>query len=176
MQIKIHEDDSKTVKQQVQEGVLDMGVVMMPVDEKEFEIVPFVRDELCLFVHKSHPLASRDYVELKELEHEQFILIKQKLYHDLIVQSCIDAGFRPEVAFESSEWEFISGLISENLGVSIFPRPMTNQVNSDCIKAIRIINPTLPWHLGLVTKRKKNPSPAIRAFSEYISHNFPFST
>ena len=51
IKIKIFEDDSKKVKQEVRDGILDLGVVMLPVDEKEFDVVPFVYEELSLFVH-----------------------------------------------------------------------------------------------------------------------------
>ena len=59
IKIKIFEDDSQKVKQEVRDGKLDLGVVMLPVDEKEFDVVPFVCEELSLFVHHSHPLAQR---------------------------------------------------------------------------------------------------------------------
>lgn len=174
IKIKIFEDDSKTVKQEVRDGTLDLGVVMLPVDERELNVVPFVYNELSLFVNHSHPLAQKDKVEIKELKNETFILFKQKLFHDLIIQECLRAGFRPEVAYESSEWDFISGMIGENLGISIFPKPMSNKVDQSLIKALPIVNPSLPWNLGLISKRKKRASPAVREFLHFISAKLPF--
>ena len=139
IKIKIFEDDSNKVKQEVRDGILDLGVVMLPVDEKEFDVVPFVNDELSLFVHQSHPLAQREKVEMKELQNETFILIKQHLFHDLIIQECLRAGFRPEIAYEISEWDFISEMIGENLGISILPKPIAEKVDQDLIKVIPIV-------------------------------------
>ena len=103
-------------------------MVIIPLDEKEFDVVPFVYDELSLFVHHSHPLAQRGKIEIKELQNETFILFKQEFtIHDLIIQECLRAGFRPEIAYESSEWDFISGMIGENLGISIFPKPIAKK-------------------------------------------------
>lgn len=173
--IKIHisEDESKTVQQEVRDGTLDLGVVMLPVDEKEFEVIPFVYDELSLFVHHSHPLAHREKVEMKELEHETFILFKQQIIHDLIIEECILAGFRPEIGYEITEWGFISEMIGENLGVSIFPKPMNKKIDQNLIKAIPIANSNLSWKLGLISKKKKHASPAVREFIKYISANTP---
>ncbi|PEJ36352.1 LysR family transcriptional regulator [Peribacillus butanolivorans] len=173
--IKISEDDSKKVKQDVKDGILDLGVVMLPADEKEFDAVPFVNEELSLFVHHSHPLAQRDKVEMKELQNETFILFKQELIHDLIIQECLRAGFRPKIAFEVSEWGFINGMIGENLGISICPKPIAKKFDQDLIKAIPIDNPRLPWNLGLISKKKKHPSPAVREFIQYISADLPFN-
>ena len=174
IKIKLLEDDSKKVKQGVRDGILDFGVVMLPVDEKEFDVVPFVYGELSLFVHTSHPLAQRETVEMKELQNETFILFKQEFaIHELIIQECVRAGFRPEIAYESSEWDFISGMIGENLGISIFPKPIAKKVDQDLIKAIPF-NPSFPWNLGIISKKRKHISPAVREFIQYISAKLPF--
>ena len=176
IKIKISEDDSKKVKQDVKDGILDLGVVMLPVDEKEYDVVPFVNGELALFVHNSHRLAKKEKVEMKELQNETFILFKQPHIHDLIIQECLRAGFRPEIAYEVSEWAFISEMIGENLGVAICPKPIVNKIDQDLIKAIPIDNPIFPWNLGLISKKKKHASPAVREFIKYISSEFPFSS
>jgi DNA-binding transcriptional LysR family regulator len=174
IKIKLFEDDSKTVKQEVRDGIIDLGVVILPVDEKEFDVVPFVNEELWLFVHQSHPLAYREKVEMEELQNETFILFKQEFdIHDIIIQECLRAGFRPEIAYESSEWDFISGMIGENLGISILPKPIAKRVDEDLIKAIPIVNPSVPWNLGFISKTKKYASPAVREFIKYISAEKP---
>ncbi|WP_160725335.1 LysR family transcriptional regulator [Bacillus sp. USDA818B3_A] len=171
IKIKIFEDDSKKVKQDVKDGILDLGVVILPVDEKEFEVVPFVNEELSLFVHHSHPLAERKEVEMKELKNETFILFKQEFIHDLIIQECLKAGFPPKIAYEISEWGFINGMIAENLGIAICPKPMAKKVDQDLIKVIPIINPSFPWNLGLISKKQKHNSPAVREFIQFVSAN-----
>ncbi len=169
IQIKISEDDSKKVKQEVKDGILDLGVVMLPVDEKEFDVVPFVSGELSLFVHHDHLLAQKEKVEMKELIDEPFILFKQEFIREIIVQQCLRAGFRPKIAYEISEWGFISEMIGENLGIAICPKPMAKKVDQDLIKVIPIVNPIIPWNLGLISKTKKHASPAVREFIRYIS-------
>ena len=163
------------MKQDVQDGILDLGVVMLPADEKEFDVVPFVNGELALFLHHSHPLAQKEKVEIKELQNEAFILFKQPFIHEIIIQECLQAGFRPNIAYEISEWGFISEMISENLGVAICPKPIVKKVDQDLIKAIPIVNPSFPWNLGLITKKKRHASPAVREFIEYISAELPIN-
>ncbi|MDN7246324.1 LysR family transcriptional regulator [Planococcus shenhongbingii] len=174
IKLKITEDDSKKVQQDVRDGRLDLGVVILPVDDKEFDSVPLVDEQLALFVHHSHPFAQKEKVEMKELEHETFILFKQALFHSLIVQECQRAGFQPKIAYEISEWGFISEMIAENLGISICPKPIEKKFDPELIKAIPIVNPTFPWKLGLISKKKKKPSPAVREFIHYLSDNAPF--
>lgn len=175
IKITIFEDDSKKVKQGVRDGILDIGVVIFSKeDEKEFDIIPFVSQELSLFVHHSHPLAQREKVEMKELQNESFILFKQELFHDLVIQECLRAGFQPKIAYESSEWGFISEMIGENLGISICPKPIVQKVDQNLIKAIPIDNPPLPWNLVMISKKKKHSTPAAREFIKFVSAELPF--
>ena len=140
-------------------------------------LFPLFIDELSLFVHHSHPLAQREKVEMKDLQNETFILFKQEFaFHDLIIQECLRAGFRPEIAYESSQWDFISGMIGENLGISIFPKPIAKNLDQDLIKAIPIDNPSFPWNLGLISKKNKYASPPVREFIQYISAELPFQS
>jgi DNA-binding transcriptional LysR family regulator len=169
IKINIFEDHSNKVIQDVRDGILDFGVVMLPVDEKEFDVTPFVNEELALFVHTTHPLAQREKVELIDLRNENFILFNQELIYNLIIQECLRTGFRPKIAYEISEWGFISEMIGENIGISICPKPIAKKVNQDLIKVISIENPSIPWSLGFISKKRKHMSPAVREFIKYIS-------
>jgi DNA-binding transcriptional LysR family regulator len=111
------------------------------------ETWPFVNEELALFVHTTHPLAQREKVELIDLRNENFILFNQELIYNLIIQECLRAGFRPKIAYEISEWGFISEMIGENIGISICPKPIAKKVNQDLIKVVSIENPSIPWSL-----------------------------
>ena len=64
-------------------------------------------------------------------------------------------------------------MIGENLGISIFPKPIAKKVDQDLIKAIPF-NPSFPWNLGIISKKKKHASPAVREFIQYISAELPF--
>ncbi len=168
--IQLVEDGANKVKKDVKDGLLDLGVVVLPADEEEFEVVPFVEEEMMLFVHDSHPLAQREQVQMKELAEEDFILFSEDFaLHDRIIQECVKAGFRPNVAYESSQWDFISGMIGENLGLSVFPQSIVRKVDPDSVKAIPIIRPAIPWKLGLLLKKGRYVSHATRELIKKIT-------
>ncbi len=56
------------MKQEVEDGVLDLGVVIEPVDEEQFDIIPLLNEELMLFVHSAHPLVHKEIVEMQDLK------------------------------------------------------------------------------------------------------------
>lgn len=64
-------------------------------------------------------------------------------------------------------------MIGENIGISICPNPIAKKVNQELIKVISIDNPSLPWNLGFISKKRKHASPAVREFIQYISAQLP---
>ena len=74
VQIQLNEYGANKVEEEVGDGKFDLGVVVLPMDEDAFDVVPFVSENHMLFVHHSHPLAGKESVEMKELHDEAFIL------------------------------------------------------------------------------------------------------
>ena len=84
------------IGQLVEDGTIDLGIVVMPANEEKFNIYPFIQDEFVLFLHEDHPLAHKPSVSLKELKDEKFILFsKDFTLHDYVIQACEENGFTP---------------------------------------------------------------------------------
>ena len=168
--IRLIEYGANRVQKEVEKGNLDLGVVVMPVDEEKFDVIPFVSEHMMLYVHYSHPLANRQSISLHELQHETFILFNEDFtLHDRLIAECEKTGFEPNVAYESSQWDFISEMIAENLGVSIFPQSIANKVDPTTIRAIPIVDPSISWDLGVILKKDKYVSYASKQMIKYIS-------
>jgi DNA-binding transcriptional LysR family regulator len=168
--IELFEHGANKVKQLVEEGEVDFGLVMLPVDHEVFDILPFTSEELMLFVHKAHPLASKFEVSINDVKEEPIILFSEDFtLHDRIIQECANAGFKPKVSYESSQWDFISDMVGNSLGVTFFPQSIARKINQDSIKAIPITTPKIPWSLAIILKKGKYVSYATKAFLQYIS-------
>ncbi len=171
IKINLIEHGANKVQQEVEDGLLDLGVVVLPVDHSKFEITPFIDEELTLFVHCSHPLATKQEIKVQDLQKEEFILFSEDFtLHDRIVQECIRAGFQPNVAYVSSQWDFISEMIGENLGISILPKSIAKKVNQETVKSVSLIDPAIPWQLGIIRKKGKYASYATSEFISYVSN------
>jgi DNA-binding transcriptional LysR family regulator len=111
----------KKVEQEIENGILYVGIVMLPVDSRKFDISPFVSEEMMLVTHHVHPLAHRSSVSLSELR-ESFIFISEEFaLYERIWQECTLVGFKPIISYKSSQWDFIAELVATNLGVTVFP-------------------------------------------------------
>src|SRR5581483_2653193 len=83
-------------------------------------------------------------VPLTRLRREQFILYKTPGHHmrELTLQCCRNAGYDPEVAFESEQAQTILNLVASNLGVTLLPQMVLQHRQGQNIAMIRIEPPT----------------------------------
>ncbi|MEH7392268.1 LysR family transcriptional regulator [Bacillus sp. JJ1474] len=167
--IQLVENHVIKIKQAVNEGILDLGVAALPVED-EFDVIPFIEEEMMLFVHSSHPLATREKVSLLEVKDESFVLFPDdSTLYQQIIQECLQVGFQPNVSYQSIYWDFITEMVGQNLGISIFPQSVAKKVDQSIIKAIPIDNPPIIWKLGIIFKKNKYVSYAAREMVSYIS-------
>lgn len=161
--IQIVEIGAKRVETEVESGELDMGVAVLPVDEEIFHYFRFVQDSLKLVVHPAHPLADRNSVTLSELSQEDFVFFhKDFRLHDRILEECSKAGFEPNLVTKSSQWDFISEMTAHKLGVSLLPETICAELDTKRVKVIPLVDPEIPWHLGVIWRKDGYLSYAAR--------------
>ncbi|MEH7492154.1 LysR family transcriptional regulator [Neobacillus niacini] len=157
------ERGAKLIGQLVENGQVDLGIIVLPADTSKFNVQPFITDEFVLYVHKKHPLAKRSSIEISELKEEKFILFSDEFtLHDFIKNVCIEAGFIPEVSYQSSQWDLIIELVSSEFGVTLLPKSIYSKQNNPNVQIIPLAAPTLLWKLGIITKKDAYHSFALR--------------
>ncbi len=94
-----------------------------PRSDSRFEQSALISDRLDLLVPDDHPLARRASVSLSDAAEESWILDHPGTpYNRLVRTACAAAGFYPEIAHQSHEWETGAALVSAGLGVALIPR------------------------------------------------------
>lgn len=165
--IQTVEDGAKKLEQKVAEGRLDMGVVLLPVDEERFDSFTVVKEHLKVLVHPGHSMAEKTAVRLAQLAGEPFILFREGFaLHDRIIAACVGAGFRPNVLYESSQWDFIYEMAAAGLGIAMLPETICRVLDPSRVRLLDLNEPRIPWHLGMIWHRRGYLSFAAR---EWIS-------
>lgn len=174
IQISLEEEGAKKVEKMIEEGTLDFGVAVLPVNKKLFDSHPFVKSELKLIVDAGHPLAGVDTIPLERLKNESFIFMREGFaLHDRIREHCIQAGFNPNVIYESSQWDFITEMVANGNGVAILPEPLCRKLDASMIKTSSIIDPKIPWDLAIIWRKNKYLSYATKELLKFVKSNFP---
>lgn len=166
--IRIFEDGAKKVELDVESGLLDIGVTVLPTDDELFHSFSFVQENLMLLVHPTHAFAGRDSVSLSELENELFVLFREDFaLHDRIITECVRLGFQPHVVYESSQWDLISGMVAANLGIALLPETISHEVDQTRINVVPLIHPAIPWQLGMIWRKERYQSFATQEWIQF---------
>lgn len=156
---------SKHLIQSVDEGELDLGVVIEPFDDKRFDKKTVLQSEAVLITSKDHPLAQKKAVPFAALDHLPYLSVsKDYMYYDRSMKLFEQAHVRPNVIFESYQWDLILTLVAENQGVSIMPKPLIEKAMSMNLAQLHLTDPKFPWGLSIIYKRCTRLRPEVQTF------------
>ncbi|QOS99365.1 LysR family transcriptional regulator [Brevibacterium sp. JNUCC-42] len=167
----LHQAATEQIVEQLKTGLIDIALFSMiePMDEVHWE--PLITEDLYLIVSKTHPLANRTHIDLKEIANESFISFKQGYgLRTLTDTLCMQAGFTPDVTFEGEEIATVAGLVAAKLGVSLVPD--VNVLDKSKISLLRVTNPTCKRIIGIAWKEKRYLSPVSRRFISFVKAHY----
>ncbi|MGN0637348.1 MAG: LysR family transcriptional regulator [Huintestinicola sp.] len=99
-------------------------------------------EEIFLAVPKSSPYAMRESVSLSEMSDRKFIaLAGSKGLRSICDRFCMQAGFRPDVIFESDSTSAVKNLIGANIGVGFWPHYTWEKPDEGSMALIPISDP-----------------------------------
>jgi DNA-binding transcriptional LysR family regulator len=171
--VRLGEAESDQLIDQLLDGQIDVTLVhqydlvprALPTD---LILVPLVVEELLLLMPQSHPLARRERVHWHDLAAETWITTG----HGTAGAECLRrlsarAGFEPQVAFRSNDYDVIREFVRSGLGVAMVPAlcggaiPGTSAVLSDHTDVHRRVN---------VLHRGEGLNPVVSGFLDALHH------
>lgn len=151
----------------------DFAMKTLPVDTNAYDVIPLVNQKLWLGVHVNHHLASRQTVSFGELKDETFLSLNDNYsLHQQFMKNCEEAGFTPNIAVTSSDYDFLASLVSRNCGVFLMGRAMWMTVNLSKIKLLEVTDANMVWNLCLVSKKGRVMSNAALALAALTREYF----
>ena len=161
--LELVERGAKMIGTLVENGEVDIGIVVLPTDERKFSVQPFVEDQFFVFINDSHPLARQEYIQLEDLKNETFIIFTEEFtLHDYVINTCKTVGFTPIIGYKSSQWDLIVELVSSDLGITLLPYSIADKQTNKNVKIIPLKDFDMPWRLGVITKKNTYQSFALK--------------
>ena len=156
VEVQLMESVQSQLLEWVQQGIVDFSIVALPVHDPHLQSMPLLHDEFVLVVPQDHAFASRHIVRLAELAAERFIFYPRGAGgREQFIEACRQAGFEPQVAFESEDRETMLGLVAAGVGVTFLPRIIAQHTRVDGPVTVDIIEPRLRREVGVVWRRNR---------------------
>src|SRR6202012_1874718 len=120
-------------------------------------------DPMDVALPAEHPLAATPALTLTDLRAQQWVQTSADspgARH--VVPSCLAAGFEPDVAFESDDYDTVQGLVAAGVGVALIPRLALTHVHPGIV--VRALAPQSPTRqVTAVTMAGPGVAPAAKS-------------
>jgi DNA-binding transcriptional LysR family regulator len=162
----LHEAGSRDLVGELEQGAVDVALVILPVRGEMLETTPLLREELVVAVASDHPLAARKTISIAELKGVPLVMFRDG--YDLrasTVAACRRAGFEPSFALEGGEMDSVLRLAATGIGVAVVPSLVVDPAGP--LRAVRLTEP-LTRTIGFANRRDRRLSRAGREFVEMV--------
>jgi DNA-binding transcriptional LysR family regulator len=147
VELTLAEGEPEAIVPRLRAGELDLALLFefageTPLSE-DMTRTELLEDPMHLALPREHPLADRQRIRLEDLEADAWVQTSRAspcARH--VVRSCHAAGFEPNVAFESDDYQTVQGLVAAGVGVALIPELALSVVREDI--AIRSLSPSPP--------------------------------
>jgi DNA-binding transcriptional LysR family regulator len=138
VELTLAEGEPEQIAPRLRTGELDFALLYDFAGESaladEVEQTPLLADPMYLALPREHSLARKRSLRLADLRGEAWIQTSSSspcARH--VVRCCHAAGFEPNVAFESDDYQTVQGLVAAGVGVALIPELALSVVREDIV-------------------------------------------
>ncbi len=169
VQISIYRNFSHKIVQKVQEGAVELGIITLPLNVGNMEVIPLFLDEVQVVVPANHPLARNRSVTVEEVANHPLILPKTGHTRVVIDRLLRDYRDHIQVSMELASVETIKKFVGAGLGISLISRTYAQpEVAAGLLKLIPLEDQKLYRELGLIYRRDRYLSLPAKVFIEVV--------
>lgn len=155
--------------QALQAGAIDIGFTrpIQPEYAAFLRSEPFHTEKLCAVFLKSHRLARKQRVSIRDLAAESFVLNDRKYspaVFDKVIALCAQAGYSPRISATATVSPGIITLIEAGEGIAILPQG-AQALTSDELVFVPLADRSASIEM-VIAWSPQNETPALRSFLE----------
>ena len=143
-----------------------------PFDEEVLEIANVMELKsfpIKLLVYDTHPLASLSSVTINDLRGERLYIENRDFkINKIILDKCKEAGFSPDIAFETSGFSLCHKMVSAKKGISVTVDFMYDDMKESNLKMIPFAGEGFDWKISMLTRKEDKESYAVNTLRDFI--------
>lgn len=171
--IVLVEETTANLEQLTASGQADISLLSLPLIDEALDYEAVIEEEIVLSVPGTHPLAQYSaggrtkMVDITELRDEPFITLKKgQGFRQITLDLCQQAGFTPNIVFESSNIETVQSLVAAGMGIAFVPLMVSRGRWSEFAPAYLPLSIRPTRTLVIAYRKGRYLSKAVAAFME----------
>lgn len=122
----LYEDKTKNLLKSLNDGKLDLIILPWLDEMDKFDRYDLFEEPLVLATAKSHPLSSKQVVNLSELKDYEILTLEDgHCLRDQALGFCFTAGAKEDHRFQATSLETLRYMVSSNMGITLLPQLAT---------------------------------------------------
>ena len=168
IEIVVTSGTTHSISEGLLSNIVDIGFTALPVEADGLDVVPVRTDPMVAILPATEP-AIPDRLTPADVARRTLILEYQRVPHRNLSRAWLQAGgvpIRPALEFDSIE--AIKNAVSAGLGMAIVPGPAMSHAPPLNSVLVRPLDPPLMRTLGIVQRRGRAETPALKLVREAI--------
>lgn len=173
IEFNYREYPDKQVERYFQSGEGNVAFTLDPCDETLYDILELESFPIKLLVNEKHPLAKKTAVTILDLKDEPlYIESREFKIHDKIVEKCRQAGFEPNIRFESSGFSLCHKMVKDNKGISVTVDFISDDMkrDEDGMVLIPFSDGLYEWKICMLTRKGEVPGNGVDIFQKHVKN------
>lgn len=131
-------------------------------DEELYHVVPLETFPIKLLVNEQDPLSEQESVTIEDLKNRPLYIESSQfaIYH-LIMKKCEEAGFQPDIAFQTSGFSLCHKMVKENKGISVTVDFVFDDMKEQGLRLIPFSDDVYEWKACMITRKEEAENEAM---------------
>lgn len=156
----------------VENGTLDMAILVRPVAHHSLSEIPLLQDQVVAGVPLEHPWFHRSHVTIEDFRSIPFNTYRPDFsVHTQLMELFKERNITPNLGFCGGSSEFLCQISMLSGGIVVLPRPIIKAICKDQMATIPF-DPAFPWELSLAFRKNSYLSTSARALVEHLQEQF----
>lgn len=145
--LTLKEDAGQALERQVAAGELEIGMTVLPADPQlDLQTAPIASYPIWALAARGTFQKQRTTLKLKALAGMPLVLLKDDFALTRSLRHAFSAaGFEPQIAAQSGQWDWLVAMASAGMGVALLPEPFIHRLAIGHLDAVRLVEPELQW-------------------------------
>jgi LysR family transcriptional regulator, hydrogen peroxide-inducible genes activator len=176
IEVSLVEDTTARLEALTASGQTDISLLSLPIADPNLAYEPVIEEEICLAVPPNHPLVEAykpskgsklTALNLGDLAGEPFIVLKRgQGFRQIAFDLCAQAGFEPNVVFESTNIETVQSLVAAGMGLAFVPHMVTRSKWSELVPVYFSLDGHPTRSLVIAYRKDRYVTKAAEAFMQ----------
>ena len=170
--LKIQEAGANELSTLVENGTLDMAILVRPVAHQSLSEIPLLQGQVVAGVTQKHPWFGRPSVTIEDFTSVPFNTYSADFsVHTQLMDLFKEKSITPHIGFSGSSSEFLCQISMLSNGILVLPGPIIEAICKDQMGLIPFA-PAFPWELCLAFRKNSYLSTSAEALIRHLQAHF----